>query len=70
MSVLLITYKGIAMKFLDKIAMNRLIKIISDFLLKIVELFQPKQDTKVDVKPDRTPILPWRRKKKTNEDNN
>jgi len=58
------------MKFLDKIALNRLIKIISDFILKLIEIIQPDKDVTVEVKPDRTPIFPWRRKKKNNEDNN
>lgn len=60
------------MKFLDKIALNRLVKIISDFILKIIELVQPDRDITIEVKPkpDRTPIFPWRRKKKTDEDNN
>lgn len=63
------------MKFLDRIALNSLIKTLADLIIKIVAMFVPKKDgepdLKPDVKPDRVPILPWRRKKeKTNEDNN
>ena len=59
------------MRLIDKLALNRLIKIITDFILKIIELCQPKKDVNIDIKPnkpDRKPILPWRRKK--NEDSN
>lgn len=31
------------MKFLDKIALNRLIKIITNFILAIVKIFKPKE---------------------------
>jgi len=58
------------MRLLDRIAINSLVKTITSFILKLIELCQPKRDVKVDVKPDRVPILPWRRKKKTDEDNN
>jgi hypothetical protein len=61
------------MKFLDKIALNRLIKTVLDFFIKLAEMFQKKNkpdQNKPDVKPDRKPILPWRRKKKENETNN
>lgn len=59
------------MRLIDKIALNRLIQTIADFILKIIELCQPKKNVNIDVKPDehkpdRKPILPWRRKK--NED--
>lgn len=45
------------MKFLDKIALNRLIKIISDFILGVLKLIAPKIDTP---KPKRPKIFPWR----------
>lgn len=40
------------MKFLDKIALNRLISIIADFILSIVKLLKPTQphDT-IDIVP-------------------
>jgi len=31
------------MKFLDKIALNRLIKIITNFILGLLKIFAPKQ---------------------------
>lgn len=56
------------MKLLDRIALNRLLSLLSDFVIKTLQIFFPKKDKDVDinpdVKPDRTPILPWRRKKK------
>ncbi len=43
------------MKFLDKIALNRLIKIITDFILSIMKMFQ---HTNNSVKPERKrPII-------------
>lgn len=43
------------MKFLDKIAMNRLIKIIGDFILAIIKMF-PTKETITKPKKNR-PIL-------------
>jgi len=37
------------MKFLDKIALNRLIKIITDFVLGVLKLIAPKKDQPIDV---------------------
>lgn len=51
------------MKFLDKLALNRLIQTLSHFIIRIIEIVTLKKDPKIDVKPDRKPILPWRRKK-------
>lgn len=50
------------MKFLDKIAFNRLIKIISDFILSVLKLITPKEKTPIDIlpKPKRPKIIPWR----------
>lgn len=31
------------MRFLDRIALNRLIKIITDFILGIIKIFKPKE---------------------------
>ena len=60
------------MNILDKFALNRLIKILSDFFLRLIDIIVPGPKTVVDnpdeTKPDRKPILPWRRKKK-DEDN-
>lgn len=61
------------MRLLDKLALNRLIKTILDFFIKIIEMFQKQNkpdQNKPNVKPDRKPILPWRRKKEENETSN
>jgi hypothetical protein len=51
------------MKFLDKIALNRLIKIISDFILGVLKLIIPKDNKPLDIpKPKRPKIFPWRNK--------
>lgn len=51
------------MKFLDKIALNRLIKIISDFILGVLKLITPKDNNPIDKpKPKRPRIFPWRNK--------
>jgi hypothetical protein len=51
------------MKFLDKIALNRLIKIITDFILGVLKLIAPKIDKPIDIpKPKRPKIFPWRNK--------
>ena len=44
------------MKFLDKIALNRLIAIITNFLLAILKLFKPNDIDMPITKPKR-PIL-------------
>ena len=59
------------MRLIDKIALNRLIQTLSNLILKIIEICSPKKEPKIDIKPnkpDRKPILPWRRKK--NEESN
>lgn len=51
------------MKFLDKVAMNRLIKIIADFILGVLKLITPKDIKPIDIpKPKRPKIFPWRNK--------
>ena len=50
-------------KILDKIALNRLIKIITDFVLGVLKLIAPSIDKPIDVpKPKRPKIFPWRTK--------
>jgi hypothetical protein len=52
------------MRLVDKIALNRLIAIITNFILTLVKIFAPK-DTEPNVpivKPKRKKILPWRNK--------
>lgn len=56
------------MKFLDKVALNRLIAIITGFIITLIKLFKP--DTDIDVpKPPKTnrPIIDKIRKIFTNE---
>lgn len=47
------------MKFLDKIALNRLIAIITSFILQILKLFAPKDSIN---QVDKRPKFPWIRK--------
>jgi hypothetical protein len=49
------------MKLLDKIALNRLISIITNFILGLLKLFAPKAVDEIEIpKPKRKKILPWR----------
>jgi hypothetical protein len=49
------------MKFLDKIALNRLISIITNFILGLLKIFAPKSIEDIEIpKPKRKKILPWR----------
>jgi hypothetical protein len=51
------------MKFLDKIVLNRLISIITNFILGLIKIFTPKAIDDIDMpKPKRKKILPWRNK--------
>lgn len=51
------------MKILDKIALNRLINIITNFILQLLKLFAPKSVEDINLpKPNRKKILPWRNK--------
>jgi len=52
------------MRIIDKIAMNRLIGIISNFILKLIKIFAPKAVADIEIpKPvKRKKILPWRNK--------
>ena len=68
------------MKFLDRLAFNRLVKIIADFIVAILKIFAPsikELDTQPlepivpsAPKPNRNKILPLRKKDITNENNN
>jgi hypothetical protein len=49
------------MRLLDKIALNRLISIITNFILGLLKIFAPKTIDDIEVpKPKRKKILPWR----------
>jgi len=51
------------MRLIDKIALNRLISIITNFILSLLKIFAPKTIDKIDLpKPKRKKILPWRNK--------
>jgi hypothetical protein len=51
------------MNILDKIALNRLISIITNFILGLLKIFAPKSLDDINVpKPKRKKILPWRTK--------
>lgn len=50
------------MKFLDKIALNRLISIITNFILTLAKIFNKKNIDDIPlVPPDKKPF-PWLRK--------
>ena len=51
------------MKFLYKIALNRLIRIVTNFILGILKIFAPKSIDDIEIpKPKRKKIFPWRNK--------
>jgi hypothetical protein len=51
------------MNILDKIALNRLISIITNFILGLLKIFAPKSIEDIEIpKPKRKKILPWRNK--------
>jgi hypothetical protein len=50
------------MRIIDKIALNRLLSIITNFLLAIIKIFAPKPLDNIDVPKPRKKILPWRNK--------
>ena len=58
-----VTHVELNMRLLDKIALNRLIIIISNFILGILKIFAPKAVDEIEIpKPKRKKILPWRNK--------
>jgi hypothetical protein len=49
------------MRIIDKIALNRLISIITNFILGLIKIFSPKAIDDIELpKPKRKKILPWR----------
>jgi len=51
------------MRLIDKIALNRLISIITNFILGLLKIFAPKSVEDIELpKPKRKKILPWRNK--------
>lgn len=53
------------MNLLDKIALNRLIKILTNFIISILKIFAPKNniDDIPPIKRPSKPVFPWIRKK-------
>jgi len=49
------------MKFLDKIALNRLISIIASFILGVLKIIAPKSVEEIDTPKPRRKIFPWRK---------
>ena len=47
------------MKFLDRVALNRLISIIANFILGILKIFAPKSVDGIEVPKPRRRIFPW-----------
>jgi len=55
------------MKFLDRLAFNRLVSIIGNFILSLLKIINPKIDNTptpfTPPKPPKKPrILPWKKK--------
>jgi hypothetical protein len=49
------------MRLIDKIVLNRLISIITNFILGLIKIFSPKSIDEIELpKPNRKKILPWR----------
>jgi hypothetical protein len=52
------------MKLLDKIVLNRLISIVSNFILSLIKIFNPKVLDEIEIpKPDKKIFPRWRKKK-------
>lgn len=52
------------MNIIDKIALNRLISIMTNFILGLLKIFAPKSIDDIEIpKPERKKILPWRKNK-------
>lgn len=50
------------MNIIDKIALNRLISIVTNFILGLLKIFAPKSIDGIEIpKPKRKKILPWRK---------
>lgn len=50
------------MKIIDKIVLNRLIGIITNFILGILKIFAPQSIDQIDIPKPKRKILPWRKK--------
>lgn len=54
------------MKFLDRLALNRLVAIVLSFVLSVIKIIFPKLKNKIEENTPSKPkwIPPWRRGKK------
>lgn len=50
------------MKFLDRVALNRLVKIVSDFLLALIKIFNPNSSDNRVRRPLKELLDKWRNK--------
>ena len=50
------------MNLLDKIFLNRLISIITNFVLGLIKIFAPKAIDDINIPKPKRKILPWRKK--------
>ena len=50
------------MRLLDKIALNRLISIITNFILGLIKIFSPQSIDDIDIPKPKRKIIPWRNK--------
>jgi len=48
------------MNLLDKIALNRLISIVTNFILGLIKIFAPKAINDIKVPKPKRKIFPWR----------
>jgi hypothetical protein len=49
------------MKFLDKVALNRLLSIIASFILGIIKILAPNNVDTIDTPKPKRKIFPWRK---------
>jgi len=55
------------MRIIDRIALNRLLILITDFILSIIKIFAPNKgedNPQPEPKTERKKILPWRNRNK------
>ena len=48
------------MRIIDKIALNRLLSILSSFILGLLKIFAPTSVEDIDTPKPKRKILPWR----------
>jgi len=50
------------MNLRDKIVLNHLLKLITNFILSVLKIVMPQNTEKVDPKKPKRKIFPWRNK--------